>query len=84
MCGFWKEGAVEGEGLRGNLVAGFTGGLAKFSFRALRLPGRETGGNRHVRTQHMLVRVRKKGEQVMIRWWVGHGMKMIWGCKRTG
>lgn len=37
MWGFWKEGGV---GLSGSLEAGFTGGLAKFSFRALRLPGR--------------------------------------------
>lgn len=55
MCGFWKEGAVEGEGLRGNLVAGFTEGLAKFSFRALRLPDRETQ-EKTVCKQHMLVR----------------------------
>lgn len=41
MCGFWKEGGV---GLSGSLEVGFTGGLAKFSFRALRLPGRTKRG----------------------------------------
>lgn len=36
MCGFWKDGGV---GMSGSFDVGFTGGLAKFSLRALRLPG---------------------------------------------
>lgn len=47
MWGFWKEGAI---GLSGSLEVGFTGGLAKFSFRALRLPvgtKRETHPDSH-------------------------------------
>ena len=36
MWGFWKDGA--GGGWRGSRVAGLTGGLAKLSFKALRLP----------------------------------------------
>lgn len=36
MCGFWKGGPAV---LSVNLVVGLMGGLAKFSFRALRLPG---------------------------------------------
>lgn len=35
MCGFWKDGGV---GLMESLDVGLTGGLAKISFRALRLP----------------------------------------------
>lgn len=35
MWGFWKGGV----GLSGSREVGFTVGLAKFSFRALRLPG---------------------------------------------
>lgn len=37
MCGFWKGGPAV---FSVNLVIGLIGGLAKFSFRALRLPER--------------------------------------------
>lgn len=46
MCGFWKGGPVE---FRANLVAGLIGGLAKFSFRALRLP---SGEKNHLITEN--------------------------------
>lgn len=38
MCGFWKGGPAV---FSVNLVVGLIGGLAKFSFRALRLPEQE-------------------------------------------
>lgn len=36
MCGLWKEGLADA---MGSLAFGLIGGLAKFSFSALRLPG---------------------------------------------
>lgn len=42
MCGFWKGGPAV---LSVNLVVGLIGGLAKFSFRALRLPAGGTTGD---------------------------------------
>lgn len=42
MCGFWKGGPAV---FSVNLVMGLIGGLAKFSFRALRLPAERRDGH---------------------------------------
>lgn len=69
MCGFWKGGPAV---FSVNLVMGLIGGLAKFSFRALRLPvGRRAGGaagaNVRPAAQEHLPRHRSGARHT--RWW---------------
>lgn len=47
MCGFWKGGPAV---FSVNLAMGLIGGLAKFSFRALRLPAERRVGHMTTRS----------------------------------